>query len=156
MKQTSFAQAEFDAKKKTTRRDRLLAEMEQVVPWSRLLEVLKPHYYSDAKGKRGRLPAPLNRMLRIYFFQQWYGLADEALEDAIYDSQALRNFVGVGLAVESVPDATTLLKFRHVLEERSLTKVIFEEINGYLSEKGMLMPEGAIVDGYDHCCPAVD
>ena len=85
-------------------------------------------------------------MLRMYFVQQWYALADEALEDAIYDSQALRNFVGVDLAVESVPDATTLLKFRHLLEERSLTKVIFEEINGYLSEKGMLMREGTIVD----------
>jgi len=85
-------------------------------------------------------------MLRMYFVQQWYALADEALEDAIYDSQALRNFVGVDLAVESVPDATTLLKFRHLLEERSLTKVIFEEINSYLGEKGMLMREGTIVD----------
>lgn len=146
MKQTSFAQAEFAAKKKTTRRERFLAEMEQVVPWSRLLDVLQPHYYPDSKGKRGRPPTPLNCMLRMYFVQQWYALADEALEDAIYDSQALRNFVGVDLAIESVPDATTLLKFRHLLEERSLTKVIFEEINRYLGEKGMLMREGTIVD----------
>ena len=88
MKQTSFAQAEFAAKKKTTRRERFLAEMEQVVPWSRLLDVLQPHYYPDSKGKRGRPATPLNRMLRMYFVQQWYALADEALEDAIYDSQA--------------------------------------------------------------------
>jgi len=146
MKQTSFAQAEFAAKKKTTRRERFLAEMAQVVPWPRLLKVLTPHYYPDSRGKRGRPPVPLKRILRMYFVQQWYALADEALEDAIYDSQALRNFVGIDLAVESVPDATTLLKFRHLLEKQALTKVIFEQINAHLSEKGMLMREGTIVD----------
>jgi len=78
--------------------------------------------------------------------QQWYALADEALEDAIYDSQALRNFVGIDLAVESVPDATTLLKFRHLLEKQALTQVIFEQINGHLADRGMLMREGTIVD----------
>jgi IS5 family transposase len=146
MKQTSFAQAEFAAKKKTTRRERFLAEMEQAVPWSRLLKALSPHYYPDSRGKRGRPPIPLKRMLRMYFVQQWYALADEALEDAIYDSQALRNFVGIDLAVESVPDATTLLKFRHLLEKQALTQVIFEQINGHLSDRGMLMREGTIVD----------
>ena len=85
-------------------------------------------------------------MLRMYFVQQWYALADEALEDAIYDSQALRNFVGIDLAVESVPDATTLLKFRHLLEKQALTLVIFEQINGHLADRGMLMREGTIVD----------
>jgi IS5 family transposase len=82
----------------------------------------------------------------MYFVQQWYALADEALEDAIYDSQALRNFVGIDLAIESVPDATTLLKFRHLLEKQSSTQVIFEQINAHLAEKGMLMREGTIVD----------
>jgi IS5 family transposase len=146
MKQTSFAQAEFAAKKKKTRRERFLAEMEQVVPWSRLLKALSPHYYPDSRGKRGRPPIPLKRMLRMYFVQQWYALADEALEDAIYDSQALRDFVGIDLGVESVPDATTLLKFRHLLEKQALTKVIFEQINDHLVERGMLMREGTIVD----------
>lgn len=146
MHQTSFAQAEYAAKKKTTRRERFLTEMEQVVPWSRLLAVLSPYYYPDSRGKRGRPPIPLKRMLRMYFVQQWYALADEALEDAIYDSQALRNFVGIDLAIESVPDATTLLKFRHLLEKQALTKVIFEQINAHLADKGMLMREGTIVD----------
>jgi transposase, IS5 family len=146
MKQTSFAQSEFAAKKKTTRRERFLAEMEQAVPWSRLLKALLPYYYPDSRGKRGRPPIPLKRMLRMYFVQQWYALADEALEDAIYDSQALRNFVGIDLAVESVPDATTLLKFRHLLEKQALTQVIFEQIKGHLADRGMLMREGTIVD----------
>ena len=146
MKQTSFAQAEFAAKKKTTRREQFLAEMEQAVPWSRLLKALSPYYYPDSRGKRGRPPIPLKRILRMYFVQQWYALADEALEDAIYDSQALRDFVGIDLSVESVPDATTLLKFRHLLEKQALTQVIFEQINGHLAERGMLMREGTIVD----------
>ena len=100
--------------------------MEQVVPWSRLLKVLSQYYYPDSCGKRGRPPIPLKRMLRMYFVQQWYALADEALDDAIYDSQALRDFVGIDLSVESVPDATTLLKFRHLLKKQALTQVIFE------------------------------
>src|SRR5277367_976217 len=114
--QTSFATAEFLAKKKVTRRERFLAEMEQVVPWARLVAVIAPHYPA---GRRGRPPMGLERMLRVSFLQQWYGLADEALEDAIYDSQALRLFVGIDLSVESVPDAT-LLKFRHLLERHAL------------------------------------
>ena len=79
------------------------------MPWSRLLKALSPYYYPDSRGKRGRPPIPLKRILRMYFVQQWYALADEALEDAIYDSQALRDFVGIDLGVESVPDAMTLL-----------------------------------------------
>ena len=113
MKQITFAQAEHQNKKKVTRRERFLAEMNVLVPWQRLLDALSPSYYPDAAGKRGRPPTPLDRMLRIYFLQQWYGLADEALEDAIYDSQAMRDFVGIDLSIESVPDATTLLRFRH-------------------------------------------
>ncbi len=85
-------------------------------------------------------------MLRIYFLQQWYGLADEALEDAIYDSQAMRDFVGIDLSIESVPDATTLLRFRHLLERHLLTQRIFEEINASLAERGLFMREGTIVD----------
>ena len=124
-RQGSFSQAEYAGKKKQTRRDKFLAEMEQVVPWSRLVERLRPLY---PKGERGRPPIGLERMLRIYFLQQWYTLADEALEDALYDSQALRGFVGIELNRDPVPDATTLLKFRHWLEQHDLTRLLFEEV----------------------------
>ena len=141
--QLSFAASEYAGKKKATRRERFLAEMEKVVPWKELEALIEPYY---PKGKRGRPPIGIERMLRIYFLAQWYGLADEALEDAIYDSQAMRNFVGVDLGGESVPDATTLLKFRHLLEENELTKAIFEEIATHLKERKLLMKEGSIVD----------
>lgn len=141
--QLSFAQAEYAGKKKVTRRERFLADMERVVPWARLCALIKPHYPS---GKRGRPPIGIERMLRIYFLQQWYALADEALEDAIYDSQAMRTFAGIDLSVESAPDATTLLKFRHLLEEHDLTAQIFAEIRALLSEHNLLMKEGTIVD----------
>ena len=146
MKQISFAQAEHQNKKKVTRRERFLAQMESLVPWQRLIDALSPSYFPNAAGKRGRPPIGLERMLRIYFLQQWYALADEALEDAIYDSQAMRDFVGIDLAIESVPDATTLLRFRHLLEKHALTQRIFEEINAHLAEKGLFMREGTIVD----------
>lgn len=143
MKQTSFAQAEYASKKKVTRRDRFLAEMDRLVPWDRLVALVTPFYGTK---KRGRPPIGAQRMLRVYFLQQWYGLADEALEDAIYDSQALRNFLAIDLGVESVPDATTLLKFRHLLEQHALTKQLLDEVNAFLEERGMLMREGTIVD----------
>ncbi len=146
MKQISFAQAEYQNKKKVTRRERFLTQMEALVPWQRLIDALSPSYFPNATGKRGRPPIGLERMLRIYFLQQWYALADEALEDAIYDSQAMRDFVGVDLTIESVPDATTLLRFRHLLEKHALTQRIFEEINAHLAEKGLFMREGTIVD----------
>lgn len=141
--QLSFAQAEYAGKKKTTRRERFLGEMEKVVPWARLCAVIEPHYPT---GKRGRPPIGVERMLRIYFLQQWYALADEALEDAIYDSQAMRSFAGIDLSVEAVPDATTLLNFRHLLEAHALTMKIFSEVTALLSEKKLLMREGTIVD----------
>ncbi|QTF91791.1 IS5 family transposase [Halomonas sp. BM-2019] len=146
MKQISFAQAEHQNKKKVTRRERFLTQMEALVPWQRLIDALSPAYFPNAAGKRGRPPIGLERMLRIYFLQQWYALADEALEDAIYDSQAMRDFVGIDLAIESVPDATTLLRFRHLLEKHALTQRIFEEINTHLAEQGLFMREGTIVD----------
>ncbi|PQJ96466.1 IS5 family transposase [Chromatium okenii] len=146
MKQCSFAQSEFLAKKKTTRRERFLNDMEKIVPWSTLVKALTPYYYPDSQGKRGRPPIGLERMLRMYFVQQWYHLADEALEDAIYDSQSLLQFIGIDLSVEAVPDATTLLKFRHLLERHALTTVIFSTINAQLREKGLLLNQGTIVD----------
>jgi IS5 family transposase len=142
-RQMSFAQSEYAGKKKITRREKFLAEMERVVPWIRLVALIAPHY---PKGRRGRPPIGLERMLRIYFLQQWYTLADEALEDALYDSQALRTFAGIDLSVEAVPDATTLLGFRHRLEAHALGPEILREVNAHLSERALLLREGTIVD----------
>jgi IS5 family transposase len=141
--QTSFSQAEFADKKKITRRERFLARMEEIIPWASLLAVLEPFY---PKGERGRPPIGLERMLRIYFLQQWYGLADEALEDAIYDSQAMRGFARIDLAADGVPDATTLLKFRRRLETHDLCKGLFTAINADLTARGLMMRAGTLVD----------
>ena len=103
--------------------EKFLAQMEAVVPWARLAALIAPHYPA---GKRGRPPVGVERMLRLHFLAQWYALADEALEDALYDSQALRNFAGIDLGSEAVPDATTLLGFRHLLERHDLGRRIFE------------------------------
>ena len=141
--QGSFSQAEYAGKKKQTRRDKFLAEMEQVVPWPRLVERLRPLY---PKGERGRPPIGLERMLRIHFLQQWYGLADGAMEDALYDSQALRGFAGIDLTVAAVPEATTILNFRHWLESHELSQALFAEVSAMLEERGLLMRQGTIVD----------
>jgi len=142
-RQRSFAQAEYAQKKKKTRRERFLNEMEAVVPWAKLVACIEPFYF---KGERGRKPVGLERMLRMYFLQQWYALADEALEDALYDSQSMRSFVGIDLNVEAVPDATTLLKFRRILERHALTQKILDEVNAHLASHHLLMREGTIVD----------
>ena len=142
-RQGSFSQAEYAGKKEQTRRHKFLAEIGASRTGGGLVERLRPLY---PKGERGRPPVGLERMLRIYFVQQWYGLADEALEDALYDSQALRDFVGIDLSRESVPDATTLLKFRHLLQDNDLTRALFDEINAHLAQQGLLMRSGTIVD----------
>jgi len=141
--QPSFAHAEFAAKKKTTRRERFLTRMDAVIPWPQLLAVIEPFY---PQGKRGRPPIGLERMLRVYFLQQWYGLADEALEDALYDSQALQSFARIDLSAEGVPDATTLLNFRHLLETHGLCKGLFTAINADLTARGLLLRAGTLVD----------
>src|SRR5512137_862909 len=141
--QPSFSQAEFAAKKKITRREKFLARMEEIIPWSRLLAVIEPFY---PKGERGRPPVGLERMLRVYFLQQWYGLADEALEDALYDSHALQSFARIDLAAEGVPDATTLLNFRRLLETHDLCQGLFAAINADLTARGLLLREGTLVD----------
>ena len=141
--QPSFALAEFTAKKKTTRREKFLARMETLIPWTQLLAVVEPFY---PKGQRGRPPVGLERMLRVYFLQQWYGLADEALEDARYDSHALPSFARIDLAAEGVPDATTRLKFRRRLETHDLGQGLFAAINADLAARGLLLREGTLVD----------
>ena len=140
--QGSFAEAEFKAKKKTARREKFLAGMEEVIPWAELLAVIEPFY---PRGRRGRPPIGLERMLRVYFLQQRYGLGDEAREDALYDSQALRGFARIDQA-GGVPDATTLLNSCHILETNDLCKGLFDAVNKDLARRGLLLRAGTLVD----------
>lgn len=144
MKQTSFADVEFAKKKRVTRREKFLGEMDRIVPWARWTALIEPLY--PTSGRVGRQPIGVERMLRMYCLQQWLSLSDEAVEDALYDSQALRQFVGVDLSQESAPDATTLLKFRRLLEKHALTAAMFDEVKAVLSERGLLMREDTMVD----------
>jgi len=128
---------------KVTRRERFLGEMNAIIPWGRLMELIEPHY---PKAGRGRQPLGLEKMLRIYFLQLWFDLSDPQAEDAIYDSESMRRFAGVDLSDDVVPDESTILRFRHLLEKHELTEAIFEEVKGLLEEKGLLMKSGTIVD----------
>ena len=142
--QKSFSDLEYAGKNKVTRRDRFLTKIDSATPWSQLHAVIEP-FYPKGDGA-GRPPIGLARMLRMYVAQQCFGLSDEGIEDAIYDSQAIRGFVGIDLNRESAPDATTLLKFRRLLENNALTSKIFETINTHLAAQGLMMREGTIVD----------
>lgn len=150
MKQTTLAVAadhgaEFERFRKPTRRDVFLQTMESVVPWAALGEVIEPHY---PKAGKGRPPIGLERMLRMYFIQHWFNLADEACEEALLDSTALRRFVGIDLGRERVPDGTTLLKFRRLLEDdkHKLGAALFAKVGEVLQSKGMKVGTGTIVD----------
>jgi IS5 family transposase len=143
MRTVSFASLAYENKKKKTRREEFLEEMNQVIPWEELLRIVKRYY---AVAGNGRQPMPMERMLRIYFMQQWYGLSDPAMEDALYDIESMRRFADINIEVDVIPDETTILNFRHLLERHNLTKQIFEKTKRYLSEKGLLLREGTIVD----------
>lgn len=142
--QASFSELEYAAKKKVTRRDRFLGEIDAITPWSALVAEIAP-FYPKGEGP-GRRPIGLERMLRMYVAQQCFGFSDEGIEDAIYDSQAIRGFVGIDLNREAAPDATTLLKFRRLLEQHKLTERIFAAISAHLTLKGQMLKEGTIVD----------
>jgi transposase, IS5 family len=141
--QRTFASIAWNQKRKTTRRERFLAEMDAVIPWQRLIERIEPHY---PKAGAGRQPLGLEKMLRIYFLQQWFNLSDPAAEDAIYDSESMRRFAGVDLGEDVVPDETTILRFRHLLEKHRLTEGIFAEVRALLEERRLLLHSGTIVD----------
>jgi IS5 family transposase len=143
MKQGTFAGAAWSAKGKVTRRERFLAEMDAVIPWQRLLALIEPHY---PKAGSGRQPHPMERMLRIYFMQNWFNLSDPAAEDALYDSESMRRFAGIELAEDAIPDESTILRFRHLLEEHKLTEAIFAEVRSLLEQKRLLLKSGTIVD----------
>ena len=141
--QRTFASVAWTRKGRVTRRERFLAEMDAVIPWARLLALLEPHY---PKAGRGRQPLGLEKMLRIYFLQQWFNLSDPQAEDAIYDSESMRRFARIELGDDVIPDETTILRFRHLLEQHQLTATMFEAINGLLTERRLLLKAGTIVD----------
>jgi len=143
MKQTTFAGLAYDAKKKRTRREQFLSEMEAVIPWARLLALIEPHYPVAGQGRR---PLGCERMLRIYFLQQWFNLSDPGAEDALYDSESMRRFAGVELGEEAIADESSILRFRHLLERHSLTERLFAEVRALLEERRLLLKAGTIVD----------
>src|ERR1700677_1050804 len=144
MRQMSLAQqAEFQRFAKKSRRERFLEEMDAVMPWAELLALVEPHY---PKGEMGRPPVGLSILLRMYFVQHWFALSDPAAEDAVYDSAALRRFVGIDLGRAAAPDETTILNFRHLLEKHELCGQMLDTVNLYLDRKGIRISTGTIVD----------
>ena len=141
--QRTLASVAYDTKGKVTRRERFLREMDAVIPWSRLLALVAPHYTVAGRGRR---PLPLETMLRVYFLQQWFDLSDPQAEDMLYDSEAMRRFARVELGEDTVPDESTILRFRHLLEAHQLTAAMFEAVKTLLTEKRLLLKAGTIVD----------
>ena len=134
----------FEKYTKKTRKEQFLEEMDRIIPWSELTQALKP-YYPDPTGP-GRRPKGLERMLRIYFMQHWFNLSDPGMEEALYDSRVMRNFAGIDLGEEAAPDETTILKFRHLLESKGMGAELLRLVNVYLSENGLKVSRGTIVD----------
>jgi IS5 family transposase len=145
MRQQSLSMTGYFDKGKRTRREQFLAEMERVVPWRRLCGLVEPHYPKGSPAG-GRPPLPLERMFRIYCLQQWYNLSDPAAEEALYDSITMRQFAGVSSDADIIPDETSILNFRRLLEKHKLTERLLCEINAHLAERGMIVGKGTIVD----------
>ena len=143
MPQLNFSDVEYSFRKRTTKRENFLKAMEKFIPWDEWVSYIEPYY---PNGQRGRPPMGIERMLRMYLLQCWFNLSDEGIEDAIYDSFAFRSFMKINFAREQVPDATTLLKFRHLLEKHEIGKVFFEAFANTLEKCGYLMRGGSIVD----------
>jgi IS5 family transposase len=144
-KQLGFGDYEQTTARKRTKRERFLAQMEAVVPWKALIDLIKPHY-PKAGSKGGRPAYPLETMLRIHLMQQWYDLSDPAMEDALIEVPTMRRFAGIDLISERIPDETTILGFRHLLEKHNLGKQIFETVKAHLKDQGMSMKQGTIID----------
>lgn len=142
MDQMSFGDGEYASKRKRTRRETFLAEMEQVIPWTILLNLIEPFY---PKAGNGRRPYPLKVMLKIHLMQNWFGLSDPAMEEALYEIASMRQFAGLSLT-KPIPDETTILNFRRLLETYELGADILSRVNGYLSRKGLMLKRGTIVD----------
>ena len=144
MRQQTFADVSFEQYRKPTRRERFLDEMTRVVPWADLVAAIEP-VYPQAEGP-GRPPVGVERMRRLHCLQQWFNLSDPAVEEALYDSRAMRQFVGIDLGREPVPDETTICKFRHLLEAHQLGEQLFARIGEYLAKQGLQVSRGTIVD----------
>ena len=142
MSQMSFGDSEYANKRKRTRRETFLAEMEQIIPWTILLNLIEPVY---PKAGNGRRPYPLRAMLKVHLMQNWFGLSDPAMEEALYEIASMRQFAGFSLT-KPIPDETTILNFRRLLEQFELAPEILARVNGYLSRKGLLLKRGTIVD----------
>ena len=141
--QPSFTEVEYGNRRRVSRRERFLETMDATIPWSSWVAVIEPFYYS---GKKGRKPKPIETMLRMYLLQVWFSLSDEGVEDAIYDSYAMRQFMSLDFTVEQVPDATTLLHFRRLIETHRLGEKLLAEQNRLFDEQGWIMRGGSIVD----------
>ena len=142
--QRSFAAYDGFRKQRTvTQREAFLAEMDRVVPWQRLGALIAPHYPS---GDAGRKPYPLNAMLRIHLFEHWYGYSDPGMEEALHDIPVPRRFAGLDAGTSRLPDETTILNFRHLLEEHQLAEALFQEVVALLTDRGLILREGTIVD----------
>jgi IS5 family transposase len=144
MRQLTLAsQAIFEKHSRKSKREVFLDQMEQVVPWTELLALVEPHYPKEGNGRK---PVGLTIMLRTYFLQLWFNLSDPGMEEAFYDSSALRRFAGVDLGVAAAPDETTILRFRHLLEQHELCGKMLDTVNLYLDSKGIRITTGTIVD----------
>ena len=141
--QRTLASVAYDAKRKVTSRERFLGEMDAVIPWARLIALILPHYPTAGNGRR---PLPLETMLRVYFLQQWFDLSDPKAEDMLYDSESMRRFARIDLGEDTVPDETTILRFRRLLETKLLTLKIFNTVRDLLDEHKLLLKAGTIVD----------
>ena len=144
MRQQSLAATEFEKFRKTTRKEKFLGEMDKIIPWTELCDVIEPFYPKPIGA--GRRPVGMERMLRIYFLQHWFQLSDPGAEEALYDSRAMRQFVSIDLGNEPVPDETTILNFRHLMEQYNLGEQLFYLINQYLEDNGFKVARGTIVD----------
>lgn len=145
MKQQSFDSGSFEKYRKKTRKEIFLEQMAEILPWSALCEAIEP-FYPQVSSKGGRPPIGIDRMLRIHFLQHWFELSDPGAEEALYDSRAMRQFVGIDLCQEPVPDETTICKFRHLMERHNLGGELFQLVNQYLEENGLTLNRGTIVD----------
>jgi len=143
MGQNTFSDIEYSNRRKKTKREEFLDSMERIIPWKYWVDLIVPHYPS---GKRGRPPKDIDTMLRMYLMQSWFTLSDEGIEDAIYDSYAMRSFMHIDFFTEQVPDATTLLHFRHLIEDNGIGKMIFDDVKERLDKAGLIMHGGTIVD----------
>ncbi|MDA7344962.1 IS5 family transposase, partial [Escherichia coli] len=140
--QLTFADSEFSSKRRQTRKEIFLSRMEQILPWQNMVEVIEPFY---PKAGNGRRPYPLETMLRIHCMQHWYNLSDGAMEDALYEIASMRLFARLSLD-SALPDRTTIMNFRHLLEQHQLARQLFKTINRWLAEAGVMMTQGTLVD----------